>query len=734
MTSQPAILFVARSLGVGGAERQLVVLAKALAAAGHGVEVALFYPGGPLDRELTDAGIPIHSLQKQGRWDLFGPVQRLRALVRSGRFGVVHGYLPVANIAAALACRLVRKPLKLVFGIRASNMNMALYDRVSHWTYVIEARLARRADLIIANAEKGANEACKRGMPADRITVISNGIDTAQFTMDPNAASRVGPYRIGMAARLDPMKDHRTFLAAARFVAAQRSDASFVLVGSGVETLANAAAGLPIELHGATLNPEALLATFDVAVLSSSAGEGFPNAVAEAMACGVPCAVTDVGDSARIVGDLGAVAPPSDPRALADAILSLLPIARDPVRRAACRARIETEFSVARLRDRTAAALGELRKPLVLHIVTDLDGGGAEGMLARLVQVAGPFRHKVVSLTDEGIWGKPLRDAGIGVVALNLRRGAVTPSALWRLMRLIRRMKPAVVQTWLYHADLVGLVAAKMSTRAPVVWNLRCSDMELAQYSRLTALVLRVLTWLSPLPAAVIVNSAAGQHRHTQIGYRPRDWRYLPNGIDVVKFKPDVEARRRWRERLNLGDDTVLVGMAARRDPMKDHEGLLRAAAQIKGDVAIALVGSGVDQKDATLAQLAKDSGKPVHLLGHTGDMPGFMAALDVAVLASLGEGFPNVVAEAMACGVPVIGTDVGDVATIVADTGVVVPKRDEKALADAIAALAADRGLRASLGTRARARVVDNYALPEVAARYNAMWAQIGKVETSAA
>jgi glycosyltransferase involved in cell wall biosynthesis len=293
----------------------------------------------------------------------------------------------------------------------------------------------------------------------------------------------------------------------------------------------------------------------------------------------------------------------------------------------------------------------------------------------------------------------------------------------------MRRLRPTVLQTWMYHSDLLGIIAAPLTGNPPVIWNLRCSNMDFSRYRRTTRWVMHILAHLSSLPKGVLANSEAGQHWHAQLGYRPREWVVLPNGIDVERFRPDPQARLRWRNRLGVGPNTVLVGMCARRDPMKDHETLVHAMSLVAGDVVCAMVGQGVDPSDAALADLAAKSKKNIQLLGYCEDVPGFMAALDIAVLASsFGEGFPNVVAEAMACAVPCVVTDVGDAAAIVGCTGRVIAPNDASALAKSISALAADPAERLRLGGLARDRVVMLYTLPLVGSRYHELWARFAE------
>ncbi len=364
------------------------------------------------------------------------------------------------------------------------------------------------------------------------------------------------------------------------------------------------------------------------------------------------------------------------------------------------------------------SAAGPIR---VLHVITDLSVGGAERMLANLVCTSKEprVRHIVLSLMGDGAFAEQVMAAGIELHSLGLRRGGISPWALVRSVRLVRRLRPHVVQTWLYHADLLGLVAGRLGGIATVVWNLRCSDMDLGRYGRLTRTLVTVLARLSRFPAAVVTNSEAGRRWHEGLGYRPRRWVLMGNGVDIDRFRPDPESRRRWRQALGAADGDVVVGMVARIDPMKDHDGFLRAAAARPGLVVVA-AGRGVDQSPA-LRELAGAPGLRVHLLPESGDVAGLMTALDVAVSASrFGEGFPNVLIEAMATGLPCIATDVGDSARILGEAGMVVPPRDEAALSEAIGRLAGSAADRDRLGAAARRRVAEYFALERVVRRYD--------------
>jgi glycosyltransferase involved in cell wall biosynthesis len=354
----------------------------------------------------------------------------------------------------------------------------------------------------------------------------------------------------------------------------------------------------------------------------------------------------------------------------------------------------------------------------VMHIITGLRRAGAEAMLARLAPHLG-FSNIVISLMDEGALGPELRAAGVPVIALGMRRGHASLGAIAHLWRIIRVERPQILQTWLYHADLLGLFESFLSPGLRLVWNLRCSDMDLDAYSTGTRIVRSVLARASRIPDAVVVNSEAGRRFHEALGYRPKRWELIPNGFDVDHLRPSASARAQFRTRLGLAEGDWLIGMVARVDPMKDHPNFLAAAERIaamRPDARFLLVGRGTEKLLVPASLVGR-----FHALGERGDIPDLLPSLDVLVVSSaFGEGFPNVIGEAMACGVPCVSTDVGDAATIVADTGVVVARRDPSALANGVITLLA-RGPGA--GAAARQRILDHYAIAEIAGRYRTLY-----------
>jgi len=369
----------------------------------------------------------------------------------------------------------------------------------------------------------------------------------------------------------------------------------------------------------------------------------------------------------------------------------------------------------------------------VLHLITGLETGGAEGMLMRLVTASdrSRFRHVVVSMTGPGTMGLAIADAGIALRSLGISRNVPNPAGLSRLRRVLREFHPNILQTWLYHADLLGLVAWRLGWAPRLLWNVRCTE------TIDIGVVRRLLARWSALPDAVVVNSCEGRRFHEGLGYRPRRWVRVANGFDTAALKPDTEARRRQRAALGIGDDAFVVLLPARYHAMKDHATFLAAAAlfaQARPEASFAMAGTGADPGNRALAELIAAQGiaDRVLLLGERRNLAEVYPAADLVTLSSaFGEGFPNVLAEAMCCGIPCVATAIGDSAEIIGDTGAIVPPRDPAALAAGWETLAAlgPEGRRA-LGEAARARVVERYDLAAIVARYEALYEAVVREE----
>ena len=378
------------------------------------------------------------------------------------------------------------------------------------------------------------------------------------------------------------------------------------------------------------------------------------------------------------------------------------------------------------------AAWTTTRRIRVLHVISDLSTGGAEMALYKLLSRNDRkrFSPAVLTLKDQGELRKSIEILDVPVYSLAIRRGVPTPISIWRLIRLVRFLKPDVIQGWMSHGNLAAQIGSLFSPgRAAVVWNIRQTLDSWHREKWLTRLTIRAGALLSGKADAILYNSATGAAHHQAIGYRADRTLLIPNGFDVTQFAPSTLARHSVRAELGIAPATLLVGCVARYHPVKDHGNFLRAAAKLLKTlpgVQFVCVGKGVDWDNDALRQLVRElklTGR-VHLLGEREDIPRVAAALDIAVSSSFDESFPNVVGEAMSCGVPCVVTDISDLPRIVGETGKVVPPRDSDALAAALRELIEiGPGGREALGRAARARIEDHFHLDSVVALYEALY-----------
>lgn len=367
----------------------------------------------------------------------------------------------------------------------------------------------------------------------------------------------------------------------------------------------------------------------------------------------------------------------------------------------------------------------------VVHVITGLGGGGAETTLSRLLGVLAPpeFDHHVIALTGDDELVPVIRRLGVPVHLLGMRKGPSALHGLWQLRRLLRRIAPDVVQTWLCHADLFGGLVARRTLRCPVVWGVHQAEAPAAT-PWTTRLVLALCARLAGrLPARVISCSEAGLRARVATGFPPDCFEVIPNGVDAAVFRPDPVARAAVRAELGVAAGTPLLAWPARWHPDKDPQTFLACAARLhaaRPELRFLLFGIGLEADNAALVAAIEDAGlgNCTHPLGFRTDVPALLAACDFAILSSATEALPNVVLEAMACGLPVAATDVGDVAEVVGSCGKVVPPRDAAALAAAVEKLLGlDESARRTLAAGARERVEQHYSLAATAARYAATY-----------
>lgn len=371
----------------------------------------------------------------------------------------------------------------------------------------------------------------------------------------------------------------------------------------------------------------------------------------------------------------------------------------------------------------------------IVHLITGLGTGGAEMMLYRLLSrmVHDRFAPTVISLSDEATLIERFEALGISVQVIGMKPGKPSFTSIRKLIRAVRNLKPDMIQGWMYHGNMAALLSAACSSyKLPVIWNVRQSLYSLEYEKKGTAAIIRAGCYLSKYPQRIIYNSKTSAEQHEKIGYLRAKRALIPNGFETDIFKPSMDARAAVRKELNIQNDSPVVGLIGRYHPMKDHANFIQAAAiQTKRHPSthFIMAGAQVNENNRTLLRHIGDFNlqSRFHLLGERTDISSITAALDIASSSSYTEGFPNVVGEAMACGVPCVITDVGDSAWIVGDTGKVVPPRNAEALAKACIELI-DMGAerRMILGNHARQRILENFSIEAIVRRYEQLYLDV--------
>ncbi|WP_352687934.1 glycosyltransferase [Mesorhizobium australicum] len=372
----------------------------------------------------------------------------------------------------------------------------------------------------------------------------------------------------------------------------------------------------------------------------------------------------------------------------------------------------------------------------VLHVITGLHNGGAEAALFRLCMAEHTHSHAVVSLSDEGKYGPLLREAGVPLACLSMPKGRLSLGGLAAFRRVLSAHRPDIVQCWMYHANLVGGVLSRLAGIRLVVWGMHNSGLDPLVAPLATRMADRACALMSRVvPTQIVSCSQQASRRHISAGYSASNWTIIPNGYDLAVFEPDARARSRLRRAWSIDEGQFVIGSVARWHPDKDHRNLAAALAKLSARAEFPfkciLAGPGISPENNDLAGLLDRYGvrDKVMLLGPSDGVAALMSAFDIHVLASRREAFPNVVAEAMACGTPCVATDVGDIGVIVGNTGCVVPSQDPDALSRAITNMAVENRNSPSWETRQQAcrnRVASDFSLERMARAYSALWERL--------
>ncbi len=374
---------------------------------------------------------------------------------------------------------------------------------------------------------------------------------------------------------------------------------------------------------------------------------------------------------------------------------------------------------------------------LIAHVIIGLNRGGAEMMLRRLIEadltLCAKNEYCVISLTDLGFHGEPLQRQGIPVYAMGLRSPLGLLNVCLCLILLFRKLKPDVVQTWMVHSDLIGGIAARFAGIEHVIWGVRTTDYNLESRST------RVLRWLCArlsrvIPSKIVSAAQASLESSLEVGYSAKKLMVIPNGFDVSALHNYLGKGKAIREQIGVQPDNLVIGCMGRYNPAKDHVNFVRAAALIASKYPTCfflMVGSNLTPSNAELMAHIMATGfvDRFVLLGERPDPAACLDAMDIFVLSSCTEGFPNVLGEAMAMGVPCVSTDVGDAAVLLGDTGELVPLRNSTALAGAVERLVAmPLAERKALGYKGRQRLEQDFSIATAARRFNDLYSTLAK------
>ncbi len=370
----------------------------------------------------------------------------------------------------------------------------------------------------------------------------------------------------------------------------------------------------------------------------------------------------------------------------------------------------------------------------VLHIISGLGDGGAEAILYRLCKFDKETNHSVISLMSEQKYGPMLREIGVDVYTLGNTNRKIKFSSLIKLYKLINQLKPDVVQTWMYHADFIGGVVARLVGIKNIVWGVHHTTLVRGKSKPLTVLIAKINAFLSHfVPKKIIYCAEMSRKTQESIGFKKNKGVVIPNGYDVDDYTPNERFGLKFRNEMKIPDNKFVIGHVGRYDPQKDQNTLIRAFAFLKKrhfDFNAVVIGTNLDNKNEELLRLIKDNELTdcVSLLGRRSDIPSVMNGIDLFVLSSaFGEAFPNVLNEAMACGTPCIATDIGDSRSIIGDTGWITPIKDPLVIANAIIEAAEEKlSNKVSWLRREKAcreRIVENFSIQKMVKKYKEIW-----------
>ena len=763
------IVLLISSMNAGGAERVAAALANSWVALGHEVRIVpCFSQGSGQSFYPLDSRVKLHWLvENLPKSKLLSRVLKplvLRRQIKAWQPDVVVSFLTNVNVTVLLATRGLNVPV--IVCERTNPLSDAHLPLVLRRLRKV---LYPKAAAVMMQTEAAASDYAEHMPSIKNIPAIANPI-SAELIEELNALEQLPAERDGVEpkillsmGRLVELKQFTFLIDCFAETAHAFPQWQLHIYGSGplADKLAAQIKRLSLSeqviLKGATKSPWQAMRQADAFAMTSER-EGFPNVLLEAMANGLPTIAIDCPYGPAELskkGEVGLLVPleiaegsysTRSKEAFVDGLAKLLgdgELGQELAYQG--QQHVLQNYSPSKvLQDweglfqaldiKATAGTQEQKSLKVLHLISGLGHGGAESVLYRLTAHATRDQHIVLSMQDGGVFTEKFAEAGIELHCLNMPAGKMGLRDFWRLRNKLKQLAPDVVQCWMYHADMIGGLAARLAGIKAVLWGIRNSGDSLALSSRSSYFLARYFSWTSYfIPRLIVVCAELAAKRHQAWGYKASKMRVIANGYDLSRWQvADQGARVQVREQLGLSVDDELVAFVARWNPLKDHGNLIQAVAELskqRKGLKLLLIGEGLSETNlalmALLEQAGLTAGQQVLLLGRRDDVAELMPALDLHVLSSRAEGFPNVVAESMACEVPNVVTDVGDAAFIVGSYGWVVPPQNSpvlsKAINEALDFLKTAEAV--EFKKQCRQRVVENFSLEKMIEAYEETW-----------
>ena len=741
------IIHIISGLGPGGAQ---VVLSRILENDNKNDHMVIsMMDFGIYGNQIKKLNIPVYTLNfPKGKIKITGLV-RLFKILKKNKPDIVQTWMYHADLVGGIVSRIAGiknifwNLRNSTFTVKTQSLNTMIIAKLCA---ILSGYIPKK---IIINSHEGKDFHYQLGYKKKMI-VINNGYPERKIIKKDKVNNS---FVFGMLARWDPQKDYNNCLEAISYLVnleefkslSKKYDIKFYLAGHKIDNNNTKITTLINKLN--IKNYVKLLGDFkkdevdkfysliDAHVLSSRS-EGFPNVVAESMRAGIPNISTRVGDAEQIIGNTGWTVEPRNQIKLANSFLEALnlyfynKIVWDDLK-IKSNHRINKFYNIKKmLKDFnfTWQNIHQQKNLIkVFHIISGLGSGGAQAVLARLASYDKRHSHSIISFIDFGIYKNFFLEKNIELFKLNMKKGKFSFLGFLKLYSILRREKPDIIQTWMYHADFLGGIVGKSIGVKKIYWNIRNSNLTKEWASRSTIILSKICAYFSKsIPSKIISCSHKSKNIHISIGYDEKKIEVINNGYDLNKMKFIDKPKNK----------IFKIGMLARWDPQKDYINLAKSIIEFSKisnkDWELHLAGDMIDNNNKALKEIFKDKifKNKIYLDGIVNDINSYFKKIDIHVLSSGGnEGFPNVVAEAMSYGIPCISTDVGDASLIVDKFGWIVPVKSPKILAQKLLTASDEYFLNDNEWEKrrmnSRLHIQNNYLLEKMVENYRVVWSR---------